>query len=170
MAKAAKAVPEGYSTTTAILTIDQDCAGAMDWYTRALDAKELTRHIGPDGKVMHGEIQIGNSRIMMHDAMMGGKGPKALGGSPMGLWLYVNDCDALYQRAVNAGAQVAQPMDDQFWGDRCGVVKDPYGFAWTIATRKEDLNDAELNQRAAEFFKQFQTQGQGAQKAAGAGS
>lgn len=158
MAKAAKAVPDGYSNVTPILTFDDDCGAAMDWYKRGLNARELSRHTGPDGKIMHAEIQVGNARIMVHDAMMGGKGPKALGGSPMGLWIYVEDCDALYNRAVAAGCEIKQPMDNQFWGDRCGVIKDPYGFAWTIATRKEDVTEDELNQRAAAFFKQAAAQ------------
>jgi PhnB protein len=108
---------------------------------------------------MHAEIRIGNSHLYLNDAMGGGKGPKALGGSPIGLWLYVEDADALFNRAVSAGATVAPgpmgQMQDQFWGDRCGTLIDPAGFQWTIATRKEDLTPDELNRRADEFFKQF---------------
>ena len=96
---------------------------------------------------------------MLNDAMMGGQGPKAIGGSPASLWIYVEDCDALFNRAVAAGAQVqAGPMGqmgDQFWGDRCGTFTDPHGYRWTIATRKEDLTHQEMEQRQAAWMKQF---------------
>jgi PhnB protein len=154
MAKAKKAIPEGYRTLTPTLTLD-DASAAIEWYKKALGAEELSRSKGPDGKVMHAEIKIGDSRLMVHDAMMGSKGPKALGGSPAGLWVYVEDCDALFNRAVAAGGEVAMPMADQFWGDRCGNVRDPHGYTWMIATHKEDLTPQEIEQRQAEFFKQF---------------
>ena len=109
---------------------------------------------------MHAEIRIGNSRIMLNDEMGGGRSPKALGGSPVSLWVYVDDCDALFNRAVAAGAKVPPgPMGalaDQFWGDRTGTITDPEGYTWTIATRKEDLTPEELNQRAEAFFKSSQ--------------
>ena len=99
---------------------------------------------------------------MLNDAMAGGKSAKAYGGSPISMWLYVQDCDALYNRAVAAGANIpAGPMGqlaDQFWGDRCGTLTDPYGYTWTIATRKEDLTREEIDRRAQEFFKQFAQQ------------
>jgi PhnB protein len=154
MAKAKKAIPEGYRTLTPTLTLD-DASAAIEWYKKALGAEELSRSQGPDGKVMHAEIKIGDSRLMVHDAMMGSKGPKALGGSPAGLWVYVEDCDTLFNRAVAAGGEVAMPMADQFWGDRCGNVRDPHGYTWMIATHKEDLTPQEIEQRQAEFFKQF---------------
>jgi PhnB protein len=157
MAKAKKAVPEGYHTITPHLVLD-DAAKTIDWYKKALGAEEIARSLGPDGKVMHAEIRVGDSRVMMNDPMMGGKGPKATGGSPASLWVYVEDCDALFNRAVGAGAKVRMPMADQFWGDRCGGVEDPAGYTWTIATRKEDLTGDEMNKRAQEFFKQFAQQ------------
>jgi len=92
---------------------------------------------------------------MYHDAMMGFKGPKEIGGSPASLWLYVEDSDTLFNQAVEAGGQVGMPFGDQFWGDRCGSVTDPFGYSWTIATRKEDLNEDELQQRQAELFQQM---------------
>jgi PhnB protein len=92
---------------------------------------------------------------MMNDVMMGAKGPKDFGGSPASLWLYVTDCDALFNRAVSAGAEVRMPLADQFWGDRGGAIADPAGYTWWISTRKEDLTREELNQRAADFFKQM---------------
>src|SRR5438128_12002796 len=106
MAKAKSAVPEGFHTVTPQLTLD-NCAEAIDWYKQALGAQETSRAVGPDGKILHAELRIGNSAIMVNDAMMGGKGPKALGGSPMSLWIYVEDCDTLYNRAIAAGAKVA---------------------------------------------------------------
>ena len=157
MAKARKAVPEGYHTVTPALTLDR-AADAIDWYTRALGAEELARAEGPDGKIMHAELRIGDSRIMLNDAMMGFKGPEAMGGSPASLWIYVEDCDALFNRAVAAGAQVLPGMGaltDQFWGDRSGSFTDPYGYRWTIATRKEDLTREEMDRRTAEFMKKF---------------
>ena len=152
MAKAAKAVPSGYHTITPQLTLD-NAAQTIDWYKRALGAEEVSRDVGPDGKIMHAELKIGDSRFMMHDAMMGGKGPRAFGGSPASLWLFVEDCDAVFNRATGAGGKVEKPLEDQFWGDRAGAVTDPAGYTWWIATRKEDLTAAELQQRAAEFFK-----------------
>jgi PhnB protein len=152
MARAAKPVPQGYHTVTPQLTLD-NAAQSIDWYKKALGAEEISRSLGPDGKIMHAEISIGDSRIMMNDVMMG-KGPKGFGGSPASFWLFVDNCDALYDRAVKAGATVQMPIADQFWGDRAGAVADPAGYTWWIATRKEDLTQAELHQRAAEFFKQ----------------
>jgi len=157
MAQAKKTVPEGFHTVTPQLTLD-NAAQAIDWYKKALGADEVTRAPGPDGKIMHAELRVGDSRIMLNDPVMGSKGPKDLGGSPASLWLYVDDCDALFNRAVNAGAQVRMPMGDQFWGDRCGAVLDPHGYQWTIATHKEDLTRDEIEKRQAEFFKQFAQQ------------
>ena len=154
MAKAAKPVPEGYHTITPQLTLDS-AAQTMDWYKKALGAEEVSRSVGPDGKIMHAELKIGNSRFMVNDVMMGGKGPQAFGGSPASLWLFVENSDALFSRAVGAGATVQMPIADQFWGDRAGAVADPAGYTWWIATRKEDFTPAEMEQRAAEFFKQM---------------
>lgn len=155
MAKAAaRPVPEGYHTITPALTLD-NAARTIEWYKKALGAEEMSRSTGPDGKIMHAEIKIGDSRVMMNDAMMGMKGPQSLGGSPATLWLYVNDCDALFNRAVGAGAKVQVPIDNQFWGDRGGAVVDPEGYTWWIASRKEELTDEEVQQRAAEMFKQM---------------
>jgi len=155
--KAKQAVPEGYHTVTPVLTLD-NAAQAIEWYKKALGATERSRAVGPDGKIMHAEIEIGDSRIMVHDAMMGSKGPKATGGSPASLWIYVDDCDALFNRAVSAGAQVLPgmgQMQDQFWGDRSGSIVDPHGYNWTIATHKEEVSPEEMKQRQAEWVKQF---------------
>ena len=105
-------------------------------------------------------MRIGNSVFYANDAMMGAKSPNALGGAPAGFWIYVEDCDALYKRAIAAGAKVAPggmgEMQDQFWGDRAGTVVDPSGYTWTIATRKEDLTQAEMFQRMEAFMKNAQ--------------
>jgi PhnB protein len=160
MTQAKKAVPEGFHTVTPQLTLD-NAAQAIDWYKQALGAEEVTRAVGPDGKIMHADLRIGNSHIMLNDAFMGGKGPKSLGGSPASLWVYVDDCDALFNRAIGAGGKVHGPMgalQDQFWGDRSGTFIDPHGYQWTIATHKEDLTPQELEQRQAEFMKKFASQ------------
>src|ERR1700730_5471767 len=115
--KAKKAIPDGYHTVTAHLTLDS-AAQAIDWYKKALGAEEVSRAVGPDGKIMHADLRIGNSHIMLNDVMGGSKGPKALGDAPFSLWIYVEDCDALFNRAVAAGAKGAGgpmgQMADQF--------------------------------------------------------
>lgn len=156
MAKAAKPVPEGLHTMTPQLTLD-NAAEAIDWYKKAFGVQEISRGLGPDGKIMHAELAIGNSRFMVNDVMMG-KGPQGFGGSPASFWLYVDDSDALFNRAVKEGAQIQMPIENQFWGDRAGAVADPAGYTWWIATRTEDLTHDEIQQRAAEFFKQMAQQ------------
>ena len=130
MAKAKSAIPEGLHSLTPHLMFD-DAAGAIEWYKRAFGAQEVGgRAVGPDGKIMHAQIRIGDSAIYLNDVMGGGKSPKALGGSSIGLWIYTQDADALFNRAVAAGAAIAPhmgQMQDQFWGDRCGTVIDPCG-------------------------------------------
>ena len=153
MAKAARPVPPGFHTMTPHLVLD-DAAQMIDWYKKAFGAHEVSRSLGPDGKIMHAELQIGDSHFMVNDPMQG-KGPKQYGGSPASFWLYVDNSDALFERAVRAGATEQMPLTDQFWGDRAGAVADPNGYTWWIATRKEDLTHAEIEHRAAEFFKQM---------------
>jgi PhnB protein len=161
MAKAKSAIPEGYHTVTPQLTLD-NAAQAIDWYKKALGADEVSRFAGPDGKIMHADLRIGNSHFMVNDAMMDAKGPKAIGGSPASFWIYVDDCDSLFKRAVDAGGQVAGggmgQMQDQFWGDRSGTIVDPHGYKWTIATRKEDLSREEMKKRGEEWMKKFAPQ------------
>ena len=158
MAKAKNPVPEGHHTLTPHLILD-DAARGIEWYKKALGAVELMRSPGPDGKIMHAELRIGNSLIFLNDEMGGGRSAKAIGGSPISLWVYVEDCDALFNRAVAAGATVPDgPMGqlaDQFWVDRTGSIVDPHGFHWTIATRKEDLTPDEIRERMDAFMKNF---------------
>jgi PhnB protein len=158
MAKAKYPIPEGLNTVTPMLALN-DAAATIAWYRTAFGAEEVSRHAGPDGKVMHAELRIGTSRVMVHDAMCPAP---AAAGSTASFWLYVEDCDALFRQAVDAGAKVPPgPMGDiadQFWGDRCGTVVDPSGYTWVIATRKEDLSTAELLERQAAFMKRFAAQ------------
>jgi PhnB protein len=161
MQKAKRPIPEGFHSVTPQLTLD-NAAQAIDWYKKALGAVEHSRATGPDGKIMHADVQIGDSRIMINDPIGGSKGPRAFGGSPASVWVYVDDCDAVFNRAVNSGAK---PLDgpmgrvaDQFWGDRCGGFTDPHGYRWTIATHKEDLTRQEMEQRQTEFMKQVGSQ------------
>jgi len=158
MAKAKSAIPQGLHSVTPHLIFDK-AAEAIDWYKRGFGAAEVSRSAGPDGKIMHAEIRIGNSVVYLNDAMGGGKSPKTLGGSPIGLWIYTEDADALFDKALAAGAGVAPgpmgQMQDQFWGDRCGTVIDPAGYYWTIATRKEELTPQEMKHRMDEAMKQF---------------
>ena len=162
MAKAKSAVPTGFHTVTPQLTLD-NAAQTIEWYKKALGAEEVSRATGPDGKIMHASIRIGDSIIMLNDVMgPTGKGPRAYSGSPASLWVYVQDSDAVFNRAVAAGARVLDgpmgKMSDQFWGDRAGTIKDPEGYMWTIATRKEDLTPQEMKQRQDEWMKQFSPQ------------
>jgi PhnB protein len=160
MAQAKGPIPDGYYSITPQLALDT-AAKSIDWYKKALNAKEISRFEGPDGKIMHAELQIGNSRFMVNDVMMG-KGPKAYGGSPASFWIYTPDVDALYKQAIAAGAKPAEgPMgdvQDQFWGDRTGMLTDPEGYRWTIATHKEDLTQEEMKRRGEEFMKSMAQQ------------
>lgn len=160
MTKAKSPIPAGLHSVTPQLTMD-DASAAIDWYKTAFGANEVARAVGPDGKIMHAEIRVGDSIIMLNDDMMGGNTVKAHGGSPISMWVYVEDCDALFNRALNAGARVADgpmgQMQDQFWGDRSGTVIDPEGYRWNIATHKEDLSPDEMKTRQDEFFRQFET-------------
>ena len=144
-----KPIPEGYHTATPHLIL-KDAGRAIEFYKQAFGAKELMRYAVPGGKVGHAEIQIGNSRIMLADEYpeMGFVGPQALGGSPVSLVLYVEDVDGWFARAVAAGAQVIRPLQDQFYGDRTGTLKDPFGHVWTIAMHTEDVPAEEMHRRA----------------------
>jgi PhnB protein len=148
-------VPEGYHSVTPYLAVD-GAADAIAFYKKAFGATEVMSMPGPGGKVGHAEIEIGGSRIMLADEYpdMNFRSPKAYGGSPVGLHLYVADVDAVAQRAVAAGAKELRPVKDQFYGDRSGSIEDPFGHVWHIATRKEDLSEGELKRRAAQAMQQ----------------
>lgn len=146
---AQKPIPEGYHTITPHLVI-RGATRAIDFYRAAFGAEELFRMPGPDGRIMHAELRIGDSRVMLsdEDPAGGAKAPDALGGTTGALLLYVADVDTWVDRAVKAGAKVTAPVADMFWGDRYGRIQDPFGHSWALATHKEDLTPEEMRQRA----------------------
>ncbi len=149
MAGKAKPIPDGYHTVTPYLII-KGAAAAIDFYKRAFGAIELFRMGGPEGKVGHAEIKIGDSPIMLADENpeMGALSPQTIGGTPMSIMLYVEDVDAVFNQAIAAGAEQIRPVADQFYGDRTGGLKDPFGFQWWIATHIEDVPLEEMEERA----------------------
>lgn len=143
-------VPEGFHTVTPSLTI-RNAAAAIEFYKQAFGAEELGRATAPDGQaIWHATLQIGSSRLMLNDEFpeMGGRSPQALGGTPLSLFLYVEDTDAVFERAVAAGATALMPPMDAFWGDRFSKLTDPYGHEWSIATHIEDVTPEEAARRA----------------------
>jgi PhnB protein len=145
-------IPAGHHTVTPYLVV-HDGAGALEFYKKAFGARELSRMAGPDGKIGHAEILIGNSHIMLSDEspQRNFRGPLALGGTATGICLYVEDCDAMFNQATSLGAKVLFPLQDQFYGDRSGTLTDPFGHLWTVATHKEDVSPEEMKKRMATF-------------------
>ena len=140
----------GHADGRAYLTV-KDAAGAFDFYHAAFGAEELFRLVEPGGKVGHAEIRIGNSTVMLSDEYpdFGALSPATVGGSPVKLHLYVEDADTFVARAVAAGATLLRPVADQFYGDRAGMIADPYGHSWQVATPKEQVSPAEMQRRWA---------------------
>ena len=153
MFKKVKPIPDGFHTITPALTI-RGANQAIDFYKKAFGAEELYRLPAPDGKLMHAEIRIGDSILMLGEERleMGCKSPQSLNGSPSSLMLYCQDVDKAYQKAVDAGATVKMPLQDMFWGDRYCQLEDPFGHQWSIATRKENLKPEEMAERAKAAF------------------
>jgi uncharacterized glyoxalase superfamily protein PhnB len=150
-----KPIPDGYHSVTPTLTIS-GASDAIEFYRKAFDAKEIYRFPGPDGKsIMHAEIRIGDSAILLCDEMpqMGCLSPTSIGGPSGSIYLYVNDADFVFNKAVSVGAKPMMPMMDGFWGDRMGVLTDPFGHRWAIATRKKDMTPEEIQNAGAEFMK-----------------
>ena len=145
----ARAIPKNFRTVTPHLTIE-GASDAIKFYKKAFGAKELGRMKGPDGRLMHAMIMIGNSVVMLNDAFpeWGGKGPQALGGSAVAVHLYVEDADKVFKKALKAGATVAMPIADMFWGDRYGLLVDPFGHRWSVATHKKDMTPAQMAKAA----------------------
>ena len=145
-----KPIPEGYHSITPYLII-KDASAAIEFYKKAFGATELFRMAQPDGRVGHAEIKIGDSAIMLADEFpeMGHKSPTSIGGSPVSLLLYVEDVDAVYDRAISSGATQDRPVENKFYGDRGGSLIDPFGHIWHIATHVEDLSPEEMQERAA---------------------
>ena len=144
-----KPIPEGYHTLTAVLAVE-DAAAAIDFYRQAFGAKERMRMDAPGGKVAHAELEIGDSLIMLSDPFPQSnvKPPNEAGTSTMSLFMYSEDVDAAMERAIGAGATLATPAEDMFWGDRFGSVTDPYGHIWAIATHTRDLSPEEIAEGA----------------------
>jgi len=140
--------PEGYHRITPYLVVD-GAAKAMEFYAKHFGAEEFVRMPGPGGTVMHAEMKIGDSVFMLSDGMDEFKGPNAFGGSPVSLLLYVENVDDVVTRAVAAGATLLRPVKDQFYGDRSGTLKDPFGHIWTVATHTEDVPPEEMERRMA---------------------
>lgn len=145
---AAQTPPAGYHTVTPYLTA-ADAVAAIEFYKAAFGAVETCRLTMPDGSIAHAEVRIGDSHVMLGQECpaWGNKSPLTLGGSPVGLCVYLPDVDAAFARAVSAGAKVDRPVEDQFYGDRSGTVTDPFGHKWTLATHVEDMTPAEMQRR-----------------------
>ena len=141
--------PEGYHSLNAYLAVD-DAKAAIEFYKKALGAKERMTMPGPEGKIGHAELELGDSIIMLSDPFPQSTTtpPKQLGGTTIGLMMYVDDADAAVQKAVDAGAEVTMPLENMFWGDRFGQIKDPFGHSWQIATHVEDVPPEEMAERA----------------------
>jgi PhnB protein len=144
-----KPIPEGYHTLTPYLAID-GAAEAIEYYTKVFGAKERGRMLAPDGKIGHAELELGDSMLMVSDAVPQAttRPPRELGGTTASVFMYVEDVDAVVQRAVDAGATITMEVADQFWGDRFGSIRDPFGHSWSIATHIEDVSPEEMTERA----------------------
>ncbi|HEY7615014.1 MAG TPA: VOC family protein [Gemmatimonadales bacterium] len=155
MANKAQAIPKGYHTVTPSLFVN-GAAKAIEFYKKALGAEELMRFPGPGGAIMHAEIKIGDSVVMLADEMpdQGGRSPKTIGGTPVSFFVYREDVDSAWKRAVDAGAKVLVPLADQFWGDRTGCLEDPFGHQWWLAQHLQDLTPDEIQKNAEAFFAQ----------------
>jgi uncharacterized glyoxalase superfamily protein PhnB len=158
--KLVQPIPAGFHTVTPYIVV-KGADKAIEFYKRAFGAEETVRMPGPDGKIMHAEIRIGDSVMMLgEESPMGGcKSPQSVGGTTVGLHVYVKDVDKAFAKAVAAGAKVSMPVADMFWGDRYGKLSDPFGHEWSIGTHVEDLTPAEMAKRGAEAMKAFKPKG-----------
>ena len=150
---AVKPVPDGYQTVNVYLCVN-GAADAIVFYEHVLGAKERVRIAGPDGKIGHAELELGESVIMLSDEYpdMDASGPKSVGGTPVTVSVYVDDVDATFAAAIAAGAKELRPVEDHFYGDRAGTIEDPFGHRWTVATNIEDVSAAEMQKRAAVMY------------------
>jgi PhnB protein len=153
MTQQVQPVPEGFHTVTPHLVI-KGASEAIEFYKKAFGAAEISRLPGPDGKLMHGALKIGDSIVFLVDEnpQWGSNSPLSLGGTPITLHLYVEDVDVAFSQAVGAGASVKMAPADMFWGDRYGVITDPFGHSWSLATRKQDLTREQVAKNAEEMF------------------
>lgn len=147
----AKPIPDGYPQLSPYLCVD-GAAAAIEFYCGVFGAKERMRMPAPDGRIGHAELQLGDSLIMLSDEWpeMGNRSPKSVGGTPVTLSVYVEDVDEVFGRALKAGASEVRPVETQFYGDRMGLLEDPFGHRWSVATRVEDVAPDEMARRAAE--------------------
>jgi len=153
--------PAGYHTLTPYLVV-KDGARALDFYKKAFGATVIVRMDGPGGKIGHAELKLGDSIFMLSDEMMGNRSPESFGGSPVGIFMYVDDVDAAFKQAVDAGASTEMPPADMFWGDRYGRLTDPFGHKWSLATHIEDVSPEEMKKRMEAATAQMsQASGQG---------
>ena len=152
MKKSTQPIPPGFHTVTASLIV-QNATEAIEFYKNALGAEEIMRMTGPDGKIGHAEIKIGDSIVFITDEMPGmhSKSPQTLGGTSGSLYLYVEDVDKAFQRAIDAGGKVSMPLMDMFWGDRFGSFVDPYGQTWALSTHTMDMSPEEIEEGAKKF-------------------
>ena len=146
----AKPIPDDYPRVTPYLYID-GASAAIDFYCAVLGAKERMRMPGPDGKIGHAELELGDSMIMLADQNldMDVLSPRAIGGTPIAMHVYVEDADSVFEQAIQAGAKALRPIEDQFYGDRSGQFEDPFGHRWNVATHVEDVPPEEISERAA---------------------
>ena len=147
-------IPPGHTTVTPSMTLN-DANKAIEFYKRAFGAIEQGRFEGPDGKIMHAEIVIGNSPVMLNDEVMGCRSAVSTGGSPVAFYLYFENADAAQKKAIAAGAKEIMPVTDMFWGDRMGLIEDPFGYKWNIATRVKEMTPEEIRKAGEEFMKQM---------------
>jgi PhnB protein len=153
-------IPEGYHSVTPYLTVN-NAARAIDFYQRAFGAKKIMQMDGPDGKISHAELKIGDSMLMLSDEMpRGNKSPQSLGGSTVGIFLYVDNVDTVFNQAKSAGAKVDAPLEDMFWGDRFGKLTDPFGHSWALATHIEDVAPQDMKKRDQEAMAKMQQHAQ----------
>ena len=147
-----KAIPDEYPRVTPYLHVD-GAKAAIDFYTTVLGAEERMRMPGPDGRIGHAELAIGDSMIMLADEFpdMGVVGPRTVGGTPVTIHVYVEDVDSVFDQAVKAGAKAVRPVEDKFYGDRGGEFEDPFGHRWSIASHIEDLTPEEMEKRMGEL-------------------
>ena len=146
-------VPEGYPRVTPYLVLD-GASDAIDFYTEVLGFSERMRMPGPDGRIGHAELRLGDSVLMLADENpeMGARGPRSVGGTPVTIFVYVDDVDGVFERAVQAGAKQLEAVEDRFYGDRSGQLEDPFGHRWSLATHIEDVAPEEMSRRAAEVM------------------
>jgi PhnB protein len=150
MSSKVKPIPDGYSAITPYLVVE-GAARAIDFYKQVFGATERMRMPGPDDRIGHAELVIGGSVVMLADEFkdMGSKGPRAFGGSPISVLIYVNDVDAVVKKAVASGARLTRPVEDKFYGDRSGAIEDPFGHVWLVSTHVEDVSPEEMEKRMA---------------------